>query len=254
MKNKASLLLTGVFLASMVVNAQPQSQTFELGRILSPGMKIGDYTFTKSTTIHSVALTNSGDFAFSAVCDGVEAIFSLYDRVAQKGDVIDGKVILTIDPDSPVAINNKGQVGWIAWYATKREMAAGDKSFSRAVFVDHHLMLELYDESNEPFKLTDDGHILRFSEREETAPPIPAQKKQGLLGRLKITGPRLPGGAGVSMGSPNQTPGHSPAMKPRPPLEEDLLSGVPGNRTGQKAIVLNYPNGFLLLLATPASR
>jgi len=253
----AALAFINALFALAALKAQPSISAFDLRPVIQPGMTIDGHTFAKDTRVYHAALNDAGDMVFSVRFDdgtGPVAIFTSRDMIVRERDVIDGKVIVLIDPDAPIAINNNGQVGWIAWYADKKEMSAGKESWLRAIFVDRHLTLNLFTESNEPFKLTDDGRVERLYETEERpAPqPVPAEKKRRLLGGLTITGPKLPGGASVGVGSDRRnTPAPLPGLRSRPSLAEDPLPGLPGNRAGQKLLAVNYPNGFLLILATP---
>jgi hypothetical protein len=254
MKRTTLVFLTALF-ALVALEAQPIS-TFDLRPVIHTGMTIDGHSFAKDTRVYDAALNDGGEIAFSVRFDygaGAVAIFTSRRMVASEADVIDGKVILLIEPDSPVAINNKGQVGWIGWYADEKEIAAGKESRLRAVFVDRHLVLNLFDESNDPFRLTDDGRVERFFGTEERSPDpaVSAQKKRGFLDRLKITGLKVPAGTSVSLGSDSDKgPAPSPGPKFRSPLENPL-AGVPGNRIGQKLLAVNSPSGFLLILATP---
>ena len=247
----------------MALKAQPPTSAYNLRLVAEPGTTIGGQTLTEYTTIYRAALNDAGEIVFSAYLgDGNDgaAIFTSHRLVAKEGDVIDGKIIVTIPWDTGIAINNAGQVAYEAWYADTKDAAASRETSGEGVFVDDRLAVRLTSEAKEPFTLTDDGHVVFHREAKASAPPPaatapPAQKKPGLLGRIRVNLPKLPKGFPVSIdpSTSKQQPARSATgLIERPPLSYPPLYMLPANKFGQVAIPANlYLGGFILWIATP---
>jgi hypothetical protein len=193
MRFKTSLLFTGFALASIAANAQ----TFNLRTVLRPGTTIGGHAFADDTTIDTTALNDRGDVAFVASWfEGNQkrtAVFTSSRIVAREGDVIDGKILERII-GTTLAINNRGQVAFEAFYADNPTPQAQK---GMGAFIDGHFAMPLAfaGPSIDPdFILTEDGKILP---RIGYIPPAPPKKKDNALAHIRIT--NLPNPVKVAM-------------------------------------------------------
>lgn len=259
MKHTKILLVPAALLVSMALKAQPSTPIFELHPVIVPTTVIDGQTLNTCSTLGTATINDAGDVGFSAYCDGPK-IFTSHRIVVKQGDEIDGKFISILPIDSPIAINNRGQVAFEAWYADSKESAQAAGWSSLGIFIDNHLALTV--PSNVPsasLTLTDDGRVL-FKEQQSASPtPIsttvpPAQpKKGGLLDRLQIKLPKnLPVGIGPS--KPQQAPSAATHGEKPEPGPVPALSLLRANARGQVVIPVNLgPRGFVILLATPVT-
>ena len=258
----ANLLFTASLLASLTLNAQQPQPAFRLQTVVQPGMTIGGRSFGRSATIYGAALNDVDEIAFSACLEeevATGAVFTSQRVVAQQGDVFDGKTLMNIRLDAPVAINRAGEVMYEAYFGDTPEIAKLGEYSGLGIFVDNHLALKLTSANkDESFALTEDGQVVPERDKPLSAagiPPTPA-KKQRLLDRVRMNPLKLPKGPSISLG-PDSAPrqgASSPRYSERPALV-DAVYLLRGNRRGQIAIPVNVAGqGFLLVLATPGVR
>jgi hypothetical protein len=274
MKNKRimHLLLNAALTLTPAIKGQPINQpqlptagkgtalsdAVDLRPVLVPGMTIAGHTFTKETTITNAAINDVEEIAFMALLDektANAAVFTSKRIVAQQGDVFDGKTLMNIRFDSRIAINRAGQVMYQAYFGDTAEIAAGGEYSGLGLFVDNHLAMRLTAANeNDAFSLSDDGQVAPMRESPPASAGIPpAQKKPGLLDRVRISPLRLPKGPTVEIGPDSNRP--PVRYGARPALVDDPLSLLHPNRLGQILIPANIPGqGFILLLGTPIKR
>lgn len=257
MNFKTKSLLVTAFLSCSGVWAQPATSVFDLRPVAQPGMTIAGRTLDRNVTIYGAAINDVEEIAFTACLDektANAAVFTSKRIVARRGDVFDGKTLMNIRLDSTVAINRAGQVMYQAYFGDTPEIAARGEYSGLGLFVDNHLTIRLTTSNeNDSFSLTDDGQVLPMRESPTSPAGVPpAQKKPGLLDRVRISPLRLPKGPTVGIGPDSTKPQPSARYGARPALADDLLSPLQPNRLGQVLIPANIPGqGFILLLATP---
>jgi hypothetical protein len=249
-----------IFLLFMSASLTMAAQTFRLTPVLLPGATIAGRTLAVDATIGSAALNDAGEIAFAVYCgDGTVGIFTSRRIVVRQGDEVDGKFISVLSIGSPIAINNRGQVAFEAWYADSKESDQADGWWNRGIFIDNHFVSTVpSDKTPLSLTLTDDGRVLVNEQQRASATSVPTarppaqQKKGGLLDRLQIKLPKnLP--VGIDPSKPQQAPsaaahGEKPEAGPVPALPQ-----LRANARGQVVIPVNLgPGGFVLLLATPS--
>jgi len=258
----ANFLFTAGLLASLTLHAQQPQPAVRLQTVVQPGMTIGGRSFGRSATIYGAALNDVDEIAFSACLEeevATAAVFTSQRVVAQQGDIFDGKTLMNIRLDAPVAINRAGQVMYQAYFGDTPEIAKGGEYSGLGLFVDNHLALRLTTANmDDAFGLTEDGQVVpqESNPRSAGSAPAPPEKKPGLLDRVRINPLRLPKGPSISLGpdgAPRQR-ASAPRYGERTGLP-DAPSLLRANRRGQIAIPVNVAGqGFLLLIATPAAR
>jgi hypothetical protein len=134
--------------------------------LVQPGTEIDHYPFPKRTSVESTALNEKGDdYAFIArweLNDGGYfcGIFTSRRAVATEGDGIDGKVIVSIPKNAPIAIDDEGHVAFEAEYANDEIELMGNIR-RRGIFIDQHLALVLSETAiNTEITLTNSGFVV----------------------------------------------------------------------------------------------
>ena len=134
--------------------------------LVQPGVEIDHYPFPKLTSIESVALNEKGDdYAFVVRWPLIGAghfsgIFTSRRIVVTEGDEIEGKTIVSIPKDTPIAIDDEGHVAFEAEYASDEIELAGNIR-RRGIFIDQHLALMLPDTAaRNEIALTKDGFVV----------------------------------------------------------------------------------------------
>jgi hypothetical protein len=167
MNRNTQILLNAALLACVGLRAQTQPQTaLEVRAVVQPGTVIGDCTFAPGTSIDSVAISDSGEWAFIArwpLSDGIlnsAAIFTARRMVVSEGYQIDGKWITSIPKGAALAIDDKGRVAYEAEYADDiKDISQGPRH--RGVFIDGHFALSLGDNAGHTdFTLTEEGYVV----------------------------------------------------------------------------------------------
>jgi hypothetical protein len=259
MKHPKLFLLPAALLVALTLNAQQPTPIYDLRPIIVPSTVIDGQPLNSCSDIGTATINDAGDVAFSAYCDGPK-IFTSHRVVVSQGDEIDGKFISILPIDSPIAINNRRQVAFEAWYADSKESAQAAGWSSLGIFIDNHLALTV--PSNIPsasLTLTDDGRVLLNEQQSASPTPIsttvpPAQpKKGGLLDRLQIKLPKnLP--VGIGPNKPQQAPSAAAHGEKPEPGPVPALYLLRANARGQVVIPVNLgPRGFVILLATPVT-
>ncbi len=242
-------LITALALSPAVKAQQPASALYEFQNVVQPGTFIGGRTFTAHTTIGSVALSDAGESAFiaSETAPTPRTVFTTSRIVARQGDEIGGKIIVLLAEDSPLAINEAGQVAFEAWYADTREKAASREGLGRGIFVDNRLLFTApFDAELPAFTLTEDGRIVLHN---PSPAPASVKAKPDIIGRIRIKPPKDSPVSVAPIPIEAQRPQQrKPAVSARP-------LPFPVNRRGQILIPVNFTSGgFLLLLGTPHER
>lgn len=263
MKYTRILSLIMALLPSAELKAQKPQSSFLLESVVEPGMTIAGRTLGKNVTMYGAAINDVDEIAFTACLDdrtAAAAVFTSSRIVAQQGDVFDGKTLMRIRLDSPVAINRAGQVMYDAYFGDTPEIAARGDYSGLGLFVDNHLALRLTTANeNDPFTLTEDGQVLLKDETRaapQAVSPAPPPKKPGLLDRVKINPLKLPKGPTIGLGpDPSRSQPAPPRNGARPMSPDSPLVLMRANGRGQILIPVNIPGqGFVLLLATPVVR
>jgi hypothetical protein len=264
MNYKTTLALTLALLLPIVAGAQPSTSTFELRPVIVPSTVIDGQTLNSCTDIGTAAINDAGEIAFTAFCDGGARIFTSHRMVVKGDDKIDGKFIALLPTDSPVAINNRGQVAFLAWYSDAKEYAQVDDPSGLGIFVDDRLVLTLSPGiAPTSLSLTDDGKVsfgegAMPSQPAVSSAPAPTNPKSpGLLSHFHI---KLPKGLPIGIPAPGQKPQQGQQTQSNTAYGKRLaspstsLSMLSANAHGQLVIPVNFgERGFVLLLATPTS-
>ena len=246
---------TGLLLASFALKAQPPTH---YRQIASAGVTIGGHTLTPDTTITAVALNDRGEVAFAAQWfDGTSApphlgdgaIFASGHIVAHRGETIDGNYIAVFG--DAIAINNAGQVAFLAWCTHSLEELTHDAFTYPCIFLDRHSIAlpSAPPTAKAPqFTLTDEGKIII---KDESKPAVPraspeVKKKPGLLDRVHITPPVLKGIPikvdATSKAKDQNKPHPSSEVTQRPVFAPNIPFAY--NRSGQILLPINlYPAG-----------
>jgi hypothetical protein len=273
MKYPLILSFIVTLLISTAARSQQPSSAYDFQVLVQPGSIIGGHTFTPDTTIDAVALNDTGEMVFIARWSDPDrsehaGIFTPWQVIASEGDVIDGRYIGLIPRNAQVAVNGAGQVAFEAWYGNSKDDAQPGRGHC-GIFVGKHLAFtRTVSHTGSPFTLTSDGRVIVRDEppgdssaaRAPSTPAPAAPKTPSLLGRMQIKPPKLPIPIPIAPGKEelpqpkaSQQP-RSPAMTPRPPMPCPAFPfrGLRTNGQCDMLIPINfYPNGFVLLLATP---
>ena len=263
MKHPKLFLLPASLLVALTLNAQQPNAVFELRPVIVPRTVIDGQTLNSCTDIGTAAINDAGEIAFTAYCDGGAKIFTSHRMVVKHDDEIDGKFIALLPTDYPVAINNRGQVAFFAWYSDTKNYAQYDEPSGFAIFVDNHLAMIVNGPGDMPtsLSLTDDGKVsfgegATPSQPAVSSPSAPTTPKSpGLLSHFPI---KLPKGLPIGIPSPSQKPQQGQQPQSNTPYGKRLpgpatsLSMLSANAHGQLVIPVNFgERGFVILLATP---
>lgn len=237
--NTIATLFLAAAVASSPAAAQPPDYRFRV--VIQPGMIIAGRTLTEQTVIGSVALNDTGDFAFVAMePTQPPAILTSKRVVVRQDEVIDGRAIL-IATHGQLAVNSAGQVAYEGWWSTDPNDFESPGKSGAGIFVDSRLVVSVpWDVPVPEFTLTDDGKIIT-----RNAKPAPASPRADIGNRIRI---RPPKDSPVSL-----APG-----RPQPRIPQKPSPGAPAalpafavNHRGDILFPVNFEGGsFGVLLGT----
>ena len=238
------------------------AQTFHIAPAVTPSTIIEGISLRDCWAPQLVAINNSTEIAFRATCNDRGVLFTSRRVVAKEGDWIDGNYVALISSVDPIAINEHGQVAYVAYYAGPNESPIPPDCHP-GIFVERHLVLTIPKESKiASLALSEDGKVSFNQPARQIAPTSPstpsaaAQKIPGILRQIPIKLPPLRLPKNVPIGIPSippipQSPS-GPANAARTPAPSFPM--FVSNSRGQIAIPANLPDGhFVILLASPAT-